>query len=136
MRPDGTLPVRHNAGVTFEKARQEIMASGTPSTGDDLLGMVIDFEEYLPRCPVLATVKVTQTYNQDALIVTNCVAEQGASPEAVAEQLADVWQRNLRYHYREAHQLRQTPTTVELEFVTQIDEQAFYVTGTIAVSWP
>jgi hypothetical protein len=122
--------------MTFQDARRQIMASGEPSGGHDLLGMEVDFDVYLRRCPALTTVKVTQTDNPDALIVANCVAHPTASSDAVSEQLVDIWQRDLRYPYREAHQLRRSHDTVELDFATQIGEQEFYVTGTVTVRWP
>jgi hypothetical protein len=122
--------------MTFEDARQQIMASGEPSSGLDLDGMEVDFDEYLPRCPALTTVKVTQTDNPDALIVADCVAHPTASPDAVEEQLRETWQEDLRYGYREAHQVRRSRDRVKLDFVTQIGEREFYVTGTITVRWP
>jgi hypothetical protein len=122
--------------MTFEDARQQIMASGEPSSGLNLDGMAIDFDAYLTGCPALAMVKVAPTDNPDALIVADCVAHPTASPDAVEEQLLETWQEDLRYGYREAHQVRRSREAVELDVVTQIGEREFYVTGTVTVRWP
>jgi hypothetical protein len=121
--------------MTFDDARRQMMDSGVPSSGDDLLGMKVDFEEHLRRCAGVAAVSVAQTEDPDALITASCVALPVARPPDVAQRLVDTWRRHLRYDYSEAHQLTVTSTAVVLEVITQIDAGDFYVTGTITVRW-
>jgi hypothetical protein len=125
-----------NQPMTFETARRQIMESGEPSSGDDLLGMQMDFDVYLFECPGLATVKVTKTGSPDALLEARCVAHRGASADAIEEQIVHAWREDLCYGYREAHQVRRRNDTVQLDFVTQICDRGLYVTGAITVRWP
>jgi hypothetical protein len=137
---DANATMRHEGPETvstrFEDARRRMMASGPPSNGDDLLGMEIDFEAYLPRCSALQSVRATHTGNPESLIVAECVAHSAASPDAVVEQLRRTWQEDLSYRYCEAHRIRRSQGAVHLDVVTQIGRGQFYVTGTIVVRWP
>lgn len=126
---------RDNPAMTFFEAWRQMMESGGPSRGDDLLGMAYDFTVYFSRCPGLATVGVTQTADPDALLEVSCVAVRTARPSDVAEQLVDTWLRFLRYGYRAAHQVVVSSRSVILDVITQIGEGDFYVTGTVTVRW-
>jgi hypothetical protein len=44
------------------------------------------------------------------------------------------WLRDLRYRYRQAHKVRVTPTTVELDVATQSSEDGYYITGLIVAT--
>ena len=125
-----------NQPMTFETARRQIMESGEPSSGDDLLGMQMDFDVYLFRFPGLATVEVMKTGSPDALLEARCVAHRDASADAIEEQLVHAWREDLCYGYREAHQVRRRNDTVQLDFVTQNRDRGLYVTGAITVRWP
>lgn len=121
----------------FEQEKNRIMASASASAGDSLDGMVIDFEYYLVyTCPSLAEGTITATQDPSCLIVAACIALPDAKPASVAEEISAAWQRDLRYGFGDAHQLRQTPTAVALDFATLTEEGGIYVTGTIAVRWP
>ena len=113
------------------------MASASASAGDDLDGMVIDFEYYLVyTCPSLAEGTIATTQDPSCMIVATCIALPDAKPTSIAEEIRAAWQRNLRYGFGETHQLRQTSTSVAMDFATLTDEGGIYVTGTIVVRWP
>lgn len=124
-----------NQPVTFETVRREIMESGEPSSGNDLLGMQMDFDILLSGCPGLARVDVTMTGRPDALLEACCVAHRDTSADAIEQQLVHTWLNDLRYSYREAHQVHRRNHTVQLDFVTQIGDRGLYVTGEITVRW-
>lgn len=123
--------------VLFEDVKTLIMSSASPSTGNNLIGMMMDFDHYvLGTCSSLANGTVTQTADPDRLIVADCTAHRDATPTLVAEQITSAWARDLRYRFRETHRLRQTAMRVELDFATQSGERGIFVTGLITVRWP
>lgn len=126
-------------GILFEEALNQIMASAMPSDELNLSGMSIDFDCYLEmRCPTLATITITTQHDRPGHLVADCVAHPTAEPSVVAAEIQKAWLTDLRYGYREAHRLRQTPTTVVLNFATQTsdDGTGIYVVGSIVVRWP
>lgn len=125
--------------VLFEEALNQIMASAIPSDKLNLSGMSIDFDCYLEmRCPTLATITLTSQPDRPGHLVAECVAHPTAKPSVVAAEIQTAWLTGLRYGYREAHRLRQTPTMVVLDFATQTsdDGTGIYVAGSIVVQWP
>ncbi|MFG1872476.1 hypothetical protein [Micromonospora arborensis] len=69
-------------------------------------------------------------------ITAACITEPAASPMRLTGQVEQSWLRDLRYRHWEAHRLRTTATTVELDFATRVDEDGYYITGLIVVRWP
>ena len=123
--------------LMFAEAKARIMASATPSNGDNLDGMAIDFDYYLlDRCPSLEAGTITTTNDPACLLLASCTARVDARPSIVAEQLLNAWLTDLRYTFREAHRVRRTPTTVELDVATQTGIAGIFVTAQIAVRWP
>ncbi|MBB5867115.1 hypothetical protein F4553_000494 [Allocatelliglobosispora scoriae] len=119
---------------SFEQDKREMMASGTPSDGDNLDGMMIDFDHYLVfKCRALGKGTVAATGDPARLLLVTCAAASGASPEEIAAEISGAWRSYLRYGFREAHRIRDTPTTVELDFATQSGEGGIFVTGTVVV---
>lgn len=99
--------------------------------------MVIDFEYYLVyTCPSLAEGTIATTQDSSCMIVATCIALPDAKHTSIAEEISAAWQRDLRYGFGETHQLRQTPTSVAMDFATLTKERGIYVTGTILVRWP
>jgi hypothetical protein len=123
--------------MMFEDAKQAIMQSAIPSGGDNLLGMRMDMDAYLiMRCPSIASVTVTADSNPGRLLTVECIAAAETLATDVSQELQTVWLNDLCYRFRETHRLRQTATTVELDFATQTsDEDGIFVTGTIVVRW-
>jgi hypothetical protein len=121
----------------FDEAKVQIMASATPSTGNNLSGMAIDFDYYLlDRCPSLEAGTITTTSDPERLLSANCTARADARPSVVAEEIVNAWLADLRYPFREAHRLRQTPTTVEMDVATQTGVAGIFVTAQVVVRWP
>ena len=121
----------------FEDGKNLIMSSASPSTGDSLDGMALDFDYYLLyACSSLASGTITTTTDPDQLLIAACTAHRDATPTLVAEQITTAWLRDLRYSFRDAHRLRQTTTRVELDFATQTSERGIFVTGLVTVQWP
>lgn len=97
--------------------------------------MSIDFDHYLRRCPSICEVVVSSGPAPVRQLTARCLAEPAASPGRVAVEIEAVWLDDLRYRYWEAHVLRATATSVELDVATQISADGYYITGLIIVTW-
>ncbi|WP_327008845.1 CPCC family cysteine-rich protein [Dactylosporangium sp. NBC_01737] len=121
--------------AAFAAAVDAVASVAPPADPDNLSGMSIDFDYYLWRCSSIRKVTVTTTPDPGRQLTAVCVAEPAASPARVAYEIKETWLRDLRYHYWEAHWLRVTATSVELDVATCVDEDGYYITGLIVVRW-
>jgi hypothetical protein len=122
----------------FETQRRAIMDEAEPSRGDNLAGMYHDIEAYLSGSPLLGqSVEVRMTTEPNCMLVGTCQPiDSSVSPQQIAMEFECIWLERLRYRYREAHELRIEPNAVTLDFVTQVDPGAFYVTGSLIATLP
>jgi len=120
----------------FEAAKRRVMDSAAPSSGDDLLGMEIDFVGLLDRAEGVHGESVTakRTSDPGCLIEATCAATPGIPLEAAIRGIEGVWLSLLRYRYFEAHTTRVALGEAVLDFITQIDGDGFYVTGRVRVT--
>lgn len=118
----------------FGRAVLRVMADGPPSSGDNLLGMEMDFFIRLGDLEEIDSdsVEVKRTGSAECLIRA-CRAASGVSLGAAADDVRREWLLNLRYNHFEAHRVRTEPTSAALEFVTQIGPGSFYVTGRVEI---
>jgi hypothetical protein len=119
----------------FIDAVRAVAAAAPPADPDNLSGMATDFDHYLWRCPSIRTVTVSTDPDPARQLTARCLAEPAASPNRVAGEIKEVWLQDLRYSYWEAHSLQLTPTSVRLDVITKIDENGYYITGSIIVGW-
>nr|WP_062338042.1 hypothetical protein [Herbidospora sakaeratensis] len=117
--------------MEFTAVKQQVMSASFPSSGDDLAGMAIDFDAYLWRSPLLDEVSVRRTGDPGNLIAATCRSVPGCSIADLADELRQIWSRDLRYSYFEAHVITTGERTVRLDAVTQIAPDDFYVTASI-----
>ena len=119
----------------FREEVVRVMSSGPPSTGDDLLGMEIDFNAYLGDLDALDTtsVSVRRTPRPDLLISAECSAASGASIAEAAEAVGQAWREHLRYRFHEAHHLSLSNDEALFRFITQVGPARFYVTGQVTI---
>jgi len=119
----------------FRLATLEIMRTGKPSSGYDLLGMSTDVDVYLSMPDALDpdSVDVERTDRPDRLICASCRAATGASLGEAAAAVEHTWMEHLRYRYREAHVLTSADGVATLHFITQMGERQIYVTGQIEI---
>jgi hypothetical protein len=112
------------------------MKDGTPSSGDDLLGMEIDFDALLGELDELDadTVHVRRTEHAERLITATCSVAPGVSLTAAVAAVRDLWTTRLRYQYIEANDVRVTDDSATLDFITQMGPGRLYVTGQVAIS--
>ncbi|MEV4248756.1 hypothetical protein AB0J63_35740 [Streptosporangium canum] len=115
----------------FLAAKRRLMREASPSSGDDLDGMSMDFDAYLWHSPVVREVKVRHTGDTNSLIVATCVPVGGRSEAEIGAGLEQVWLQDLRYRYFEAHMVTLAEGRVQLDVITQIALNDFYVTATI-----
>jgi hypothetical protein len=122
--------------LSVEKRR--VVASATPSGGDDLLGMAMDVDVCLADSDLLDpdSVHVYRTTDPERLIAGSCSPAQGVSTDAAAEEIERIWNDKLRYPYFEHHELSTEAGMRVLEFVTQTGPTGIYVTGRIGVHEP
>jgi hypothetical protein len=128
-------PVDDTDPSAFAEAVRAVASVAAPADPDNLSGMAIDFDYYLGRCPSIREVTVTTSPDRARQITAVCIAEPAASPARVAQEVEQAWLRDLRYRHWEAHRLRTTAISVELDVATRVDESGYYITGLIAVRW-
>ena len=123
------------ARESFDEERRRIMRSGTPSRGDDLLGMEMDFHAYLTMLDEIDDHSVTArgTGHPERLIDASCAAAQGVTVAAAAEAVCTAWLDSLRYGFIEAHHFDLDGDRATLDVVTQTAPDGLYVTGMIEI---
>jgi hypothetical protein len=126
----------------FARAKDAIFASGTRSTGDNLLGMEIDFCANLGDPPSAGEgddgrglwQDMTISRSEDAeWLITGRAHGRLANADAIAAQLSRIWDQTLRYPYREAHIVTRTSDEVRLQAVTQMAPNGLWVTADVHV---
>jgi len=117
----------------FQQTKSRVMASSVPSSGDNLLGMEIDFDAYLDIDGVLDDVLLRATGDPASLLRGTARGRAGIPLDRIAAELEWVWLFELRYRYLEAHFVHAIESAVTLDFVTQIGPAGFYVTGAFEV---
>ncbi len=123
----------------FEQVRQEICASGPPSSGEDLHGMEVDVWEYLGE-PHIADMRplpwdqisVRRSEGEPWLISAEATGAR-ADANRIRAELSGIWSGHLAYRYRQDHILVVTSDEVCLHGVTQIDTDDFWVTVEVRV---
>jgi len=121
--------------AAFIAAVRAVAAVAPPADPHNLSGMSLDFDHYLWRCPAILEVAVRSSPDPARQLTARCRADPAASPQRVATEIEQAWLRDLRYRHWEAHLLRVTPTSVQLDVATQVDEGGYYVTGLITARW-
>ena len=127
----------------FERIQAEIRASGRPSTGDDLLGMMIDTAAYLGDPAYSAASPVNpdrpwarmsaETSTTGEWLITARGTGRREDALDIAAALARVWEERLRYTYRSAHTVVTAADSVTLYGVTQIGHGDFWVTTKVQI---
>lgn len=119
------------ADQSFQESLIRVMEDGTPSKGDDLLGMEIDFTAYLSQLAEVEmdSVNVKRTGEAKQLIGVSCRAAPGVPLESALRAVEAAWEADLRYPYFEAHKTTITDDGAYLDFVTQMGPGRLYVTG-------
>ncbi len=135
--PQPALPTINEPSAAFHEAVRTVAAVVPAAEPDNLAGMAMDFDHYLWSNPTIRTVTVTSSPRTDPQLTARCVADRSSSPQRVAAELREVWLRSLRYRHWEAHLIRFTPTSVQLDVVTRSsgDAGGYYITGLIVASW-
>jgi hypothetical protein len=112
------------------------MRDGTPSAGDNLLGMEMDFFILLGELEELdsESVAVNRTEHAERLIRASCRAVPGLPVRSAGEAVRSLWLSNLRYSYVEAHELSVGDRDATLDFITQMGPHGMYVTGQVSTT--
>lgn len=119
----------------FRDATLAIMQSGTPSAGDNLLGMEMDFYVRLGELDEVDeySVVVQRTEHAERMIRASCTPTMDVPPSDAVEVIRREWLADLRYAYMEAHCVSASERGMTLDFVTQIAPGGLYVTGRVEV---
>lgn len=122
----------------FHAATLAIVRDGTPSAGDDLLGMEMDFFVRLREVPEIDgdSVAVQRIEHAERLIRASCTPAKDVSPDKAIEAIRRKWLTHLCYEYTEAHLAAASSHGATLDFVTQIAPGGLYVTGQVEVQIP
>jgi hypothetical protein len=116
----------------FSRAKSEIMSSGPPSDGDNLLGMQMDFDVYWDRSPLLRDVVVTRTESTDHLLAVTARSVPGVNDVQLKHELVRIW-ADASYTYRTACATQSDDEEVRMEAVTQIEPSGLFVTSSVTV---
>jgi hypothetical protein len=128
--------LRHHFGVhasEFNAMKRDLMMRFPASSGDDLLGMEMDFEIGLGRVEGLHDLQVRRTEDAERLIIATAEVLPGFSMKRIAAEIEDAWTNNLSYRFKAAHSVRRSSDGFKFEAVTQIDPRGFFVTAEVTV---
>lgn len=119
----------------FRAACQRMMQSGFPSSGDNLVGMEMDVFILLGHLDAIeeGSVEARTQPHAERLIVASCSPAATATIEEAVSAVEGLWNNQLRYSYDAAHAWTTDPAGPRLEFITQIAEGGFYVTGAVQI---
>ena len=120
--------------MKFEAAIQDIISHGTPSSGDNLIGMIIDVEHALSEVAGWENVEVREDHQCPGAVRAHATCSRTSwNARKVGDKLHAVWISFLRYGFLEHHRLLVHEHRVVLEFITQIGVGGLYVRGTLVV---
>jgi hypothetical protein len=121
--------------MTFEEAKARVAQAAEGSSGDNLVGMQIDFEHYLASSDLFVDIDVrTDPESAGILHASGKLLDPDLPVARLEGALIAIWQQYLRYRYFEAHEVTSTETATTLRFITQIEPAGFYVTGSIVMA--
>ena len=113
----------------IESVIQNLMASHSPSSGQNLLGFEFDADHYFGSNEIFADAKVVPYDNPLCMFeLRGQILEQISSIQHLHTKLDEVWQK-LAYSHFQATSLKFFREATELRFVTLISNDSFYVTG-------
>jgi hypothetical protein len=115
--------------AAFRADLVRVRRSGTPSRGDDLLGMAMDVGAHLVR---VQSVRVERVVDPESLLV-DCAAVRGVSATEAGEAVRRTWPTDLSCTSHGSHHLAVSGDGALLRFVTQLDPGKPSVTGRVAV---
>jgi hypothetical protein len=137
---------REAAPDVIESVIDGIVGRHAPSSDGNLHGFLYDLERALERSPKLASHRTTVLGTprgqpwvcangdpRNMLAVDVDVTERVDSLQDLAQELKRIWS-TCHYSYFEAACLRWTKETTTLRFVTVIDHDDFFVSGTITAA--
>lgn len=88
------------------------------SSGDNLLGFVLDIEAHLEISDLFENVEVSSTDDINYLIEASCTSSKNSDPSEIKDYLIDLWLNQLRYQELEKHHCKIENENVVLYFFT------------------
>lgn len=127
--------------MTDDEYRDRVIAmmrNGSPSAGDNLLGMEIDFDIRLGDLVALDpdSVHVDSTPHAEQLINARCKTADGFTLDVAIEAIDREWEDNLRYAFAASHVWSVEGDLARMRFATQMQPAGLYVTGEVLVEPP
>jgi hypothetical protein len=121
---------------TIEETIKNILVRVPPSSGDELVGMLIDADHYLTEHMNFSNATVKTTQNPACLLTADVVISDDTSTlQEVYQALLDVW-ASIGYTNFQASSVFMCKDATILRFVTVISSDAFCVTGRFKASGP
>ncbi len=102
------------------------------SSGDNLLGFVMDIEIHLESSGIFENVKVASTEDLSCLINASCTYSNNHSQNEIKNYFIELWENQLMYQEFEKHQCEIEGNKVVLSFCTT--SGGLGVTGKITAS--
>ncbi len=120
----------------FGVLREEVLRRYPPSSGENLLGMMIDLESLLADLEALDCVQVRAAERPECLIEARCrVADNHISVVDTVARIEQIWLALLCYGQGlEAHRIIQSDHETVLECLTVPKDGWCYVTARIIIS--
>lgn len=113
----------------IESVIQNVIASHSPSSGENLLGFEYDADHYFGLNEIFANAKVVSHDNPLCMLeLRGQILEQISTIQHLHTKLDEIWQK-LAYSHFQATSLKFFREATVLRFVTLISNDGFYVTG-------
>lgn len=91
---------------------------GSRNTGHDLQGFAIDLDSFLDSSGLFDGVQVTETGEDDCMLVAKCQVRDGISLGRAKDEVCRIWQRSLRYREFSDYLIDESPVGFSFRFVT------------------
>lgn len=117
----------------FNKIKNQIISSFIPSSGDNLLGMEMDFDYYLEDSELFENVEIKQNFNKEELLVVLCKSKNKLNKQ-LCDDITKIWNDYLKYNYKDAYIIIFDNNKIEFSFITQMSNAGLFVTGKIIVT--
>lgn len=94
------------------------LIKGKQSSGDNLLGFVLDMEAYLEESDYFTSVVVDSASESESLINARCQYSNSIEKNQIITELKDIWESYLRYQEFEKHSVEIDGDNVVFHFCT------------------
>lgn len=123
---------------SYFDTKRRLMDEYPPTSGDNLLGMVVDVDYCLEESPLFSDFDVSTERDSDSIVSAICkVTYPGSdyvSDQAIIDELEQLWTGFVAYGHFEAHTIQVTGRDIVLDGITLPTKRSYYATVRFVVS--